>query len=607
MGEDINPGQRLAIDHRDGPMMVIAGPGSGKTFVITRRIKKLIESGIPPEEILVITFTKAAALGMQSRFRELMSDEASSVTFGTFHAIYYHIIKQSYHFGQDSIITAKEKKQYMKTVLSSYPKVEDDDSTIQYLLAEFSRMKNEGVTVREQRSTYNLIDSSDFEGIYREYEDMLREARKLDFDDMVLLCRDLFISRPDVLEIWRDRFKYILIDEFQDINPMQYEVVKMLAAPLNNLFIVGDDDQSIYGFRGSCPTIMLGFPGEFPECRKVCLKNNYRSTKGIVDDACRLIAHNKSRFEKKLEAGKFGTDDVIHLEFANAEEEARAVTELVMGAAEHMKLSETAVIVRTNRSVSEYASVFAKKRIPFRMREKTASIFASETARDILAVLAFAEGDHSRENFLRFMNKPVRYIRRADLGARGRVELSALLSDPYLKPYVKRNVKALQYDLCRMAGMLPLQAVNYFRKAMGYEAYCVTEGRKRGKTRDEVLAELDTIMRSAAGMESFKQWLENIEDYEAELSHISSEEEDKDGVWLITMHASKGLEYNTVILPDLIEGNVPQKQAGRPEEIEEERRVFYVAMTRAKEKLILCSLKREPGSKITPSRFLKEF
>lgn len=602
--EKINPEQKKAIEHIDGPMMVIAGPGSGKTFVITRRIRYLIEHGIPPEEILVITFTRAAALEMEERF-EGYTGESSDVTFGTFHAVYFHILKQSYDLDHTNIISAKEKKEYLKNVLSAHPEVVPDEEMLDYLLSEFSRLKNDGKDPEDLNSLDSLVEKEDFKNIFHEYSSLLKEEKKLDFDDMVAYTKELFEKRPDILDIWRERYRYILIDEFQDINPMQYEVIKLLTEPLRNIFIVGDDDQSIYGFRGSCPKLMLDFPSEYPELKMVCLKNNYRSTKGIVNDAVKLIAHNKNRYEKKLEAGRTGENDVIRLEFATKEEECSAVTGLIKKASGFMDYSDIAVIVRTNRQASVFAAKLSALKIPYKMREKTVSIFSTPAGRDIRAMLSFASGKRCRSDFLKFMNRPVRYIKRSDVPDSNDISLEKMAVSPGISTYSRRNIKKLAYDLKKISILPPFAAVNYIRKAMGYESFLIKEGKNKGISRDEVIAELDDLAQSAAPMDSFKQWNEWIELYEDELKNAVSDRE-KDGVNLITMHSSKGLEYRMVILPDLLEGVIPQKKADKQDELEEERRVFYVAVTRAKEKLVLCTLKKDTEKRIKPSRFLKE-
>ena len=260
-----NKSQQQAIRHKDGPMLVLAGPGSGKTAVITQRTKQLIEyENIDPSNILVITFTRAAAQEMKQRFLALTGEERTKVTFGTFHAIFFMVLKLAYHFDSGNIISEEQRYQFMREILLEH---------------FYSSSCGEEI----------------FRKIYREYDERLKRNRLIDFDDMLTYTYDLFSQRKDILSAWQKKYRYILIDEFQDINLIQWKIMCMLAAPENNLFVVGDDDQSIYRFRGSKPEIMLGFQKIYPQAKIVNLEVNYRCEPPIVEAAMRLIAHNGNR------------------------------------------------------------------------------------------------------------------------------------------------------------------------------------------------------------------------------------------------------------------------------------------------------------------------
>ncbi len=596
--------QLQAIHHGDGPMMVLAGPGSGKTYTITRRIRYLIEHhGVPPEQILVITFTKAAALEMQERFERLMDGAGQNVTFGTFHAIYFHILKRSYHYDQSNIITEKEKREYLKEVLESRSGEEElGDSYIPLLLNEFSKIKNEGKTADGYQPAY--LPEGCFQEIFEAYQRRMRIEQKIDFDDMVLLCHRLLRSQPELLSMWQDIYRYLLIDEFQDINRMQYEVVRLLAKPRDNLFVVGDDDQSIYGFRGSDPSIMLGFPREYPNCRTVLLKENYRCTRHIVRSAVKLIDHNQNRFSKKLQAKKEGYQDVILTGCDSREAEAEEITALIKYYRQYGAYRDIAVLFRTNLSASFLAQKLAQEKIPFWQKEKTKDLFSDPMALDILAMLHFAHGKTERGYFLRFMNKPVRYLRR-DMVEKN-VDIDEMLTQQGLGKNRIMFLKRLQYDLLQIQGMEPYAAVNYIRKGMGYDRWVMQNAREKHRNREEDMELLDWIQNSAKGMEDFPAWLDMIDAYRQNLNRTDTPADGEDAVSLVTMHGSKGLEYKIIILPDVNEGNVPQKKAVTQKELEEERRVFYVAMTRAKEKLFLFYVKKTKENRLIPSRFLKE-
>ena len=282
---DFNQAQRTALEHRDGPMMVLAGPGSGKTTVITHRIRRLLEAGVDPSGILVITFTKAAATEMKERFLRLAREEdgkrkmtgttsleaaGTRVSFGTFHSVFYHILKWAYRFPAGNVISGEEKRRYFKAFLDeSEMEVEDEAEFISSIINEISYVKGERLDLKYYYS--QNCPEEWFKKLYDGYDEMLKRTGKIDFDDMLVMCHELFTERKDILAAWQKKFRYILVDEFQDINLLQYQVVRMLALPENNLFIVGDDDQSIYRFRGAKPEIMLGFEKDFPGTKRVLL------------------------------------------------------------------------------------------------------------------------------------------------------------------------------------------------------------------------------------------------------------------------------------------------------------------------------------------------
>ncbi|MCR5209887.1 MAG: ATP-dependent helicase [Lachnospiraceae bacterium] len=595
--------QLEAVEHCYGPKMVIAGPGSGKTFVITKRLEHMIKAErIRPEDILVITFTKAAAVEMQTRFMALMKDEASLITFGTFHSVFFGILKRTYNYTAADILTEKAKYIYLKSVISVYPDINDD--MIDSLISKISKIKNDGIRPEKFDDGERLFDKDTFCRIFYDYGNILKAEGKLDFDDMVLLCRKLFLNEPDILDHWRNRYKYILIDEFQDINPMQYEVVRMLSAPANNLFVVGDDDQSIYGFRGSRPEIMLGFKKEYPDATITILSDNFRSRDGIVRLAGTIISNNKERFDKKLKAVKKGGESVAILPFDERQDESNVIIELINSAKKHISFDDMAVICRTNTGAARYSGVLSAAGIPFVLKEKVTNIFTTPEAQDILSMFSYAHGERTRSNLLRFMNKPARYIRRCDLEEED-YSLEDLLTNPELKDYVKKNIRGLIYDLEKLKDMHPYAGINYIRKGIGYENYLLSEGKKRGKSRDDILELLDRISDTTRNVDDYFQWREWINEYDDMICE-STQKKKAHGVCLTTMHGSKGLEYSLVILPDINEGNVPWKKCETAEEIEEERRVFYVAVTRAKEKLVLCYLKKNTENKVMPSRFLRE-
>ena len=297
---NFNKAQLGAIEHKDGAMLVLAGPGSGKTAVITHRTKNLItKHHVKPSEILVITFTKAAANEMKERFNSLMKDERVNVSFGTFHAVFFTILKYAYRFTSANIADESVRYGFIREILSYYRlEYKDENEFIGNLLAEISLIKNSRIDIENFYS--GVCGEEIFRDIYKKYETRLKENRLIDFDDMLSYTYELFKERPDILALWQNKYKYILIDEFQDINRLQYEIIKMIAAPQNNLFIVGDDDQSIYKLRGANIRNILDFEHEFPDAKVIKLEQNYRSTGNILNAANSVIANNRGRKEKSL-------------------------------------------------------------------------------------------------------------------------------------------------------------------------------------------------------------------------------------------------------------------------------------------------------------------
>ncbi len=444
----------------------------------------------------------------------------------------------------------------------------------------------------------------------------MNRHKLIDFDDMVLLCRNLLIERPDTLKLWQQRFQYILVDEFQDICPLQYEVVRLLAKPQDNLFIVGDDDQSIYGFRGSRPEIMLNFTKEYPKAERVLLDVNYRSRQGIVDTAARLISHNKMRFDKAVRAQNEQNDGVKIYSFQSKSKQAESIALLIKQyiALPDTKYSDIAILYRTNNHTVYTADRLMREGIPFTMKEKPKNIYESPVAKDLIAYMRYALYEDRQEDFLRIMNKPVRYIKRSTV-PRGAFKMRELIDNNHATGYVVQHILEFYDELHFIKSLNPFSAVNFIRKGVGngtgYDAYLKKQAAEKGKDVSQELEELDELMRLSREFETIELWLEHIENYDAILYEIAQQENrlkktNTDAVSMVTMHASKGLEWDVVILPDVNEGVIPHKKAVTDAELEEERRMFYVAMTRAKEHLFIFYIQEKEAGNLLPSRFLDE-
>lgn len=648
-----NKQQQKAIEWNTGPALILAGPGSGKTFTTVERVKYLIEvHHADPSHILVITFTKAAARQMRERFLKRMGGQPCPVSFGTFHAVFLHILKISCGYHSGSILREKEKREYLRTVLSGlkgeFPMDREWEDS---LLAQIGYVKNLGRMPEKELDCG--MPKSQFARIFVEFQKLLHDVGKLDLDDFAASVCHLFRRDPAELKRWQKQFSYILVDEFQDVNAAQYEAVRLLAGKDKNLFVVGDDDQAIYGFRGSDPAIMQRFVQDFPEAARIELSVNYRSQKGIVECAGKLVGANKERFPKKIRAAQEAKEDgacsyadavqkraaalfwkeeedstggiwkslagdqsVWAGSFPDKKQEAKALIHLIREEKKQGGEQETiAAIFRTNSDAVWLAAALEQAKIPFRMREKAKNPYEHPVCRDLLAYLRFAKGDRSRGQFLQIMNRPCRYLARRHV-PEGQVDFTALKEAYRDKPYMQEILVRLQTDMMRIGRMDLYAAVNYVRKGMGYDNWLCRE--KSGKALEEAKTAADFLQESVREFRSMEQLEEHLEVYakaleEGEQKEKAGQEAMESGqgsgkmpVELITLHGSKGLEYDVVFLPGCCEGTVPHKKSASGRELEEERRMFYVGMTRAKKKLFLTW---ERGTKESPgfaSRFLYE-
>lgn len=604
-----NPQQIEAITHESGPVMCLAGPGSGKTFTLTRHIRYLIkEKLIEPHHILVITFSKASAIEMQKRFIELMNSEYYPVRFGTFHSIFFHLLSKYEHYKTSDILTDSQKKKYLKTVLLQINyQGKNDTETVENLLSQISYLKN------HSKENISQIENEipHFNEIYNKYEALIRLEHKLDFDDMMLLCHKLLIQRPDILQEYKKEIAHVLIDEYQDINPIQYELVKKIVYPHNNLFVVGDDDQSIYGFRGCNPGIMLAFKEEFSDGKIITFPLNYRCAKAIVDAAGRVISNNEKRFKKEIHAHKASNEKVKFIAFESKEAEyEKIISELKeIGSNSVDSYNDIVFLFRTNMDASYLAERLLKERIPYQMKEKLYNPYDHFIAKDLLHYLYLKSGEYTLEHFVPIMNRPLRYINRDAVDTcYGRIDFNKLIQFYNDKEYMKQHILKFEYDLKRMQKMDVYAAVNYIRKGIGYDNFLKKKAFELGIKADEYLKMADDIQNRMGEFACMEELQNHIDNYRQQISNSTKSNNDKkkNGVHIMTYHASKGLEFETVYLPDCNEGIIPYRKSITNEEIEEERRLFYVAMTRAKEKLNILYVDGDKDNRHLVSRFVKE-
>lgn len=602
-----NISQREAILHKDGPMLVLAGPGSGKTLVITERTKHLIkEYGINPSNILVITFTKAAATEMKERFFRLMDGKTYPVTFGTFHAVFFAILKHAYHYSAENIIREEQRIQCIREIVAKHRlEYEDEMEFVTSILGEIGLVKNTGISIDHYYSK-NCAEEM-FRRIYSEYHEYLYQHRLIDFEDMLVYTWELFRERPDILAAWQRKYQYILIDEFQDINKIQFDVMKMLAGDGQNLFVVGDDDQSIYRFRGAKPEIMLHFKEDFPKAKMVLLDTNYRSQGHIVTRALNLIGHNKERFEKRIQASKEPETEVEYAVFnTQREENLRIIRDIADAVERGRNYADFAVLFRTNTQPRLLMEQLMEYNIPFRTRDKIPNLYEHWIAKDIFAYMRIVMGSRERRDFLQIMNRPKRYITRESLDN----EYVAFDVWEWFfeeQPWVAERIRKLESDIKTMNRMNPFAAINYIRKGIGYDEFLEEYADYRRIRVDDLYDVMDELQESAKGFDDFNGWFDHIDAYTKELEQLyQNQNQQADSVALTTLHSAKGLEYENVYLIDVNEGVMPYKKAVLDADIEEERRMFYVGMTRAKKNLHLFSVKQLNQKDADISRFIAE-
>ena len=611
----LNRGQDEAIKHGNGPCMVLAPPGSGKTLIVTERTRYLIEeSGVRPDQILVITFTRYAAREMKERFERLTAGKNYPVTFGTFHSIFYGILKCAYGIGANNLMSEKESSVLLQEVLDqtnieSTPEVEDDEELVRELLREVGMVKNGLYHLKDFHSKY--LTQDEFAEVFRSYEHQKKELKKFDFDDMLVQCYALFRKKPEILQGWQKRFQYILIDEFQDINRVQYEVIRMLAAPRYNLFVVGDDDQSIYGFRGAKPELMLYMKQEFPSLRTISLTVNYRSTEFITGAAARVILHNDTRFYKRVQSFRGRGQNVHVQEVLDEQEEAQYVTEEIQKKLDQgIKPGEIAVLFRAAVQARMISEILSKHRIPFEMRDYVTNFYRHFIVKDMMAYLQLAAGKRDRSLFLTICNRPLRYLARNSMENR-QVNFEDLRKFYCDKDWMLDIIDQFDVDVRMMKNMAPYAAIQYIRKKIGYDDFLKEYAEKHQISWKQLMDVMAELEERSKNFKSYDEWeihiakyTQELEEQQAKARKIKGERENK--VQLMTIHSAKGLEFEDVFVIHANEGEIPHQKAEKKDEIEEERRLFYVALTRAKNNLCISYITQKNGNSIKPSRFVEE-
>lgn len=605
-----NKSQIQAISHMDGPAMVLAGPGSGKTTVITHRIKNLIEKAeVRPENILVVTFTKAAAISMQKRFSTLMNGgKGQPVTFGTFHSVFYKILRKSRRYEATEILSERQKTDYIREIIGRYGISSNDISELsQNIINDIGNIKGNMLNAQEYEPS--CCKKEDFIKVYNAYNLELKKDGKMDFDDILRECYLLLCENHTILEQWRELYKYILIDEFQDINRIQMNIIELLASPLNNIFVVGDDDQSIYGFRGARPEIMIEFKDYYPEAELIVLDVNYRSTQSIINVAGRVIENNKTRLDKCAHANNDKDFQPDIRKFRNQVEELKfVVSKIKEYENQGISLSEMAILVRNNSQIQEISSFLKNRKIEAESGKHRSNIYNGMVAKDILSYVRGAlkfDGTYFNEDLIYVLNKPQRYISR-------QVVLSVNMNISAVRRiYSKNNIDSFLFHIEMIRKLPPQAALSYIRKGAGYEEYLRLYAIENNIPMSGLLKQLEQLAQECSKFNTLEQWTNSIDSAQnSEGQNFGKKSSGEGGtnnrINIMTMHGSKGLEFKAVFIVDANQGIIPTSKALRERDFEEERRLFYVAITRAIDYLNVYAVEERLGCPIEVSMFVEE-
>lgn len=605
-----NKSQIQAISHMDGPAMVLAGPGSGKTTVITHRIKNLIEKAeVRPENILVVTFTKAAAISMQKRFSTLMNGgKGQLVTFGTFHSVFYKILRKSRRYEATEILSERQKTDYIREIIGRYGISSNDISELsQNIINDIGNIKGNMLNAQEYEPS--CCKKEDFIKVYNAYNLELKKDGKMDFDDILRECYLLLCENHTILEQWRELYKYILIDEFQDINRIQMNIIELLASPLNNIFVVGDDDQSIYGFRGARPEIMIEFKDYYPEAELIVLDVNYRSTQSIINVAGRVIVNNKTRLDKCAHANNDKDFQPDIRKFRNQVEELKfVVSKIKEYENQGISLSEMAILVRNNSQIQEISSFLKNRKIEAESGKHRSNIYNGMVAKDILSYVRGAlkfDGTYFNEDLIYVLNKPQRYISR-------QVVLSVNMNISAVRRiYSKNNIDSFLFHIEMIRKLPPQAALSYIRKGAGYEEYLRLYAIENNIPMSGLLKQLEQLVQECSKFNTLEQWINSIDSAQnSEGQNFGKKSSGEGGtnnrINIMTMHGSKGLEFKAVFIVDANQGIIPTSKALRERDFEEERRLFYVAITRAIDYLNIYAVEERLGCPIEVSMFVEE-
>ncbi len=613
---EFSKNQTLAIEHGAGPALVLAVPGAGKTTVLIHRTHNLISNKqITPENILSITFSRASAMDMQQRYIKTFGT-VNKPEFSTIHAFCYRIIKDFSRERSRSFRLIEEdnsrnnKFNIVKNLYLSHNGYQITEEKLENFFGHAGYIKNM-MTDPVEYSRAVSTDVENFIDIFTEYEEIKKENRLIDFDDMLGIAHRILLKFPDILDKYRKKYQYIQLDEGQDTSKLQLAILKLLASPHNNLFIVADDDQSIYGFRGAYPDELLDFKNVFADGVLYFMEDNYRSTKNIVAVSNKFISQNKNRYSKIIQTQNPPKNPVKILKFRDMIDQ---YDHIVNALRKEYPISGSAILFRNNLSIVGLANSLKRSGIRFYVRDSRLKFFSHWLVNDVMNFLKLAENPKDETAFEAIYFKMKGYISKkmmlhVNKGDSNLTVFKRLLTYPGLSEFYRKHINELELDFRRLHRMNPQKGIDFIADTLQYSVYLKENFQKSGYTFDylsEMLYHLKSVARGCRDKDDFASMLKELE------TSIAGANRSQSGVTLSTIHSAKGLEFDNVFLIDLIEGELPSQSSledlskGIFTTYEEERRIFYVGMTRAKINLELISYGTFNGSKLKSSRFLDE-
>ena len=594
--------QKRAIESKARAVLVVAGPGSGKTTVLTERLVYLLKNGAEAKSCLLLSFTRASSKEMALRFAK-RGIAGNSPHFSTIHALCLSLLREVRGIEREGLVNLYEKMDWLSAYFLEKGIAREE---VEELLLNYGNQISYFKSITEEERMHFLREekNEDFLPLFQYYEKMRKLRGKLDFEDLLIEVLLELQKNTRIADSWKSRFSYILVDEFQDLSLIQYAILKALSEKGASLFVVGDEDQSIYGFRGASPDILFRFAGDFPDCERIFLADNFRSKEEIVLLSKRLIGKNKKRFQKPLSGrrGRGGKAKYFLLE--TGVEEAVLLAEHVESLLrEGCPPEEIAVLCRSKMQITPLLPGFMERGIPIVVVEELSNVFQHFIGKDILAYLRLAKNKESSQELVQILSKPYRGLRREKI-----LHKDSGLSD--LKRAAKtlkerEETEKLEKHLEAFSKLNPKEAILFIRKEIGYEKYLEDFAKKKNKDFTEWWESLEEITAMSEGYPDLDAFFRFVTEFNRRALERRKPEEEK-GIRFMTYHSAKGLEFDEVFLPDCIEGIIPDGRAKKPEEIEEERRSFYVALTRARKGIHIYVTKTRYSKKVYPSRFIPE-